>query len=89
MDDINALFVEARDEIEMAREEAETVYFNESVELARKATEEVLTRWAALLSGLPEAERGKMVRSMGMKIEQLKVSAGTWHSTQHASPCWF
>lgn len=49
------------------------VYFNESAEVARKAVGDVLGRWQTLLASLPEEEQGKLQRSMGLKIEQLKA----------------
>eukprot|EP00873_Tetraselmis_striata_P006936 jgi/Tetstr1/427200/TSEL_017388.t1 len=73
VDQLNDLFVEARDEIEFATEDAETVYFNESAEAARKAVWEVMTLWEEVLGQLDEAERGKLQRGMGMKMEQLKA----------------
>jgi hypothetical protein len=73
VDRINELFAEAREEIENAKEDAETVYFNESAEEAKAAVEEVLGAWGGLLEGLGEEERAKMVRSMGLKMEQLKA----------------
>ncbi|EFJ51904.1 hypothetical protein VOLCADRAFT_120328 [Volvox carteri f. nagariensis] len=73
MDAVNELFAEARDEIEFAKEEADTVYFNESVRTARKAVEACMSRWEALLKGLPEEERNRVVRSMGLKIAQLQA----------------
>lgn len=39
-----------------------------------QATTEVLTMFEDLLGSLDEAERGKLQRSMGMKMEQLKVT---------------
>ncbi|KAJ9525377.1 hypothetical protein QJQ45_003219 [Haematococcus lacustris] len=65
---INALFSEAREEIEYAKEEAETVYFNESVAEARRVTEACLARWDALVARLPDDERSKLQRSMGLKV---------------------
>ncbi|KAG2450169.1 hypothetical protein HYH02_000271 [Chlamydomonas schloesseri] len=73
VDTVNELFAAARDEIEYAKEEAETVYFNESVGEAKKAVEACLGRWEALLAALPEEERARVVRSMGLKISQLQA----------------
>ncbi|KAF8064647.1 hypothetical protein HT031_003448 [Scenedesmus sp. PABB004] len=73
VDLINEKFAEAREEIEMARDDAETVYFNESAELARNVVGEVLERWGGLLASLPDEEAAKLQRSMGLKIEQLKA----------------
>lgn len=70
---INDLFVEARDEIEYAHEEAETIYFNESCDAARALVEGVATKFTTVLDQLSEEERGKLQRSMGMKMEQLKA----------------
>ncbi|GIL73295.1 hypothetical protein Vretimale_4880 [Volvox reticuliferus] len=73
MNAVNELFAEAREEIEFAKEEAETVYFNESVQTARRAVEACMSRWEGLLAALPEAERNRVMRSMGLKIAQLQA----------------
>lgn len=36
------------------------VYFNESVEAAKKVVDECLGKWDSLLASLPDAERGKL-----------------------------
>ncbi|DBB05684.1 TPA: hypothetical protein ACH3X1_012295 [Trebouxia sp. C0004] len=73
IDELNDKFVEARDEIEYAQEDAETTYFNESHKLARESVGVVTTMYKEILADLSEAEKGKLQRSMGMKMEQLKV----------------
>lgn len=73
VDIINEKFAEAREEIDFAREDAETVYFNESAEVARSAVAEVLERWQTLLGRVSSEEQAKLQRSMGLKIEQLKA----------------
>lgn len=116
---LNNQFVEARDEIEYATEDAETTYFNESATEAKEVVGKVLEGYQQLCAklrwvhchplvaatctatslhgtmeqawsrelkrhGLPEqaspfplacseAERGKLQRSMGLKMEQLKA----------------
>ena len=55
-------------------QESETVYFEESLKTAQEAVAEALGQFNGLLDSLDEAERGKLQRSMGMKMEQLKVS---------------
>ena len=70
---LNDSFVTARDEIEMAREDVGTTYLNDQYLQAQECTTEVLEKWQAILSRLDEEEKGKLVRSMGMKIEQLKA----------------
>jgi hypothetical protein len=77
---IQDLFVAARDEIEYAKEEAETVYFNESVAEARAAVEACLSAWNGLLAQLGDAEKAKLQRSMGLKMEQLKVGVGVCYA---------
>jgi len=70
----NALFSEARDEIEYAREDAETTYFNESVATAKQAVDAALEAWADALNNLPDdAARGALQRGNGLKVEQLKA----------------
>ncbi|KAF5444528.1 hypothetical protein F2P56_033652 [Juglans regia] len=73
VDMINLKFAEAREEIEMAMESKETVYFDEEAECARAAVKEVLDMFNGLLAKLPESERAALQRSMGLKIEQLKA----------------
>ncbi|KAM7507948.1 hypothetical protein LguiA_018401 [Lonicera macranthoides] len=73
VDEINFKFAEAREEIEMALESKETVYFDEEAESARAAVKEVLDLFEGLLAKLPESEKGVLQRSMGLKIEQLKA----------------
>eukprot|EP00262_Sarcandra_glabra_P008552 TRINITY_DN22091_c0_g1_i1.p1 TRINITY_DN22091_c0_g1~~TRINITY_DN22091_c0_g1_i1.p1 ORF type:complete len:169 (-),score=25.15 TRINITY_DN22091_c0_g1_i1:91-597(-) len=73
IDEINLKFAEAREEIEMALESKETVYFDEEAESARTAVKAVLDMFEGLSSKLPEGERAGLQRSMGLKIEQLKA----------------
>jgi hypothetical protein len=73
IDEINIKFAEAREEIETAMESKETVYFNEEAECARDAVKEVLDMFQKLLQKLPDEEKGAVMRSMGLKMEQLKA----------------
>ncbi|XP_039023293.1 uncharacterized protein LOC120155899 [Hibiscus syriacus] len=73
VDSINLKFVEAREEIEMALESKETVYFNEEAESARAAVKVVMDMFEGLLGKLPDSEKAALQRSMGLKIEQLKA----------------
>uniref|UniRef100_A0A7N0UAL0 Late embryogenesis abundant protein n=1 Tax=Kalanchoe fedtschenkoi TaxID=63787 RepID=A0A7N0UAL0_KALFE len=73
VDEINLKFMEAREDIELALESKETVYFDEEAEVARDAVKEVLDMFQGLLGRLGEDEKSALQRSMGMKIEQLKA----------------
>eukprot|EP00898_Chlorokybus_atmophyticus_P003225 jgi/Chlat1/3903/Chrsp26S04173 len=73
VDDINERFGEAREEIEMAMESKETVYFNEEAEIAHEAVQGVLSRYEKLLVSVGESQRGQLERAMGLKMEQLKA----------------
>eukprot|EP00199_Chlamydomonas_sp_CCMP681_P004995 CAMPEP_0119108058 /NCGR_PEP_ID=MMETSP1180-20130426/13368_1 /TAXON_ID=3052 ORGANISM="Chlamydomonas cf sp, Strain CCMP681" /NCGR_SAMPLE_ID=MMETSP1180 /ASSEMBLY_ACC=CAM_ASM_000741 /LENGTH=109 /DNA_ID=CAMNT_0007093635 /DNA_START=160 /DNA_END=489 /DNA_ORIENTATION=+ len=73
VDAINDLFAEAREEIDCAREDSETTYFNDSVEDAKKIVDNCIEKWDALLARLSPEEKAKMQRSMGLKMEQLKA----------------
>ena len=66
----------ARDEIEYAQEDAETTYFNESYNDAKDLVEQVLGEYTGLLASLGEEERGRVQRSMGMKMAQLEAELG-------------
>ncbi|KAK9901862.1 hypothetical protein M0R45_001920 [Rubus argutus] len=73
VDMINLKFAEAREEIEMAMESKDTVYFDEEADCARAAVNDVLDMFEALLAKLPEDKKAALQRSMGLKIEQLKA----------------
>lgn len=73
IDEINSKFAEAREEIELALESKETVYFDEEARTARDAVQLVLDKYKALLERLPDLDKGSLQRSMGLKMEQLKA----------------
>ncbi|KAL5776541.1 hypothetical protein ACOSP7_009467 [Xanthoceras sorbifolium] len=73
VDEINLKFAEAREEIEMAMDAKETVYFNEESDCARAAVKEVLDMFEELLGKLKDSQKEALQRSMGLKIEQLKA----------------
>ena len=73
MEEVNALFVEARDAMEDARDSMETVYFNEEFKDAKALVHEALGAWEALLQGLPSDRKDSLVRSNGLKMEQLRA----------------
>ena len=77
--DVNALFADARDEIESALESKGTTYFDEDAKLAKEATKECVDKYEELLRRCgdenDESERDAIRRSMGLKIEQLKAEA--------------
>lgn len=80
IDDINAAFVLAREEIEYAQEDAESTYFNESYQTAKSAVDKVLGDFNSVLQRLDPPEREKLQRSMGLKMEQLKVCFKETHA---------
>lgn len=73
VEEINSKFADAREEIELAAESKETVYFNDEAENAKTAVKVVLDLYNGLLNRLSESERGSLQRSMGLKMEQLKA----------------
>ncbi|XRB05492.1 hypothetical protein NFJ02_24g54430 [Pycnococcus provasolii] len=78
MDDINDLFVEARDLLEDARDSMETVYFNEEFHDAKQAVQETLQAWEEHLSSIQDQDKkDALMRSNGMKMEQLRAELAT------------
>lgn len=73
METVNALFVEARDELEYAAEDAGTVWAGESYETAAAAVAAAADAYARLLESLPPEEAGRVSRGMGMKMQQLQA----------------
>jgi hypothetical protein len=51
------------------------VYFNESAELAQQVTSECLALWAELLESVDADIKGQLLRSNGLKMEQLKAES--------------
>lgn len=49
------------------------MYFEEGLKTAQTAVADTLEKYNSLLDSLTEVEKGKLQRSMGMKMEQLKV----------------
>ena len=49
------------------------MYFEEGLKTAQTAVADALGKYNSLLDSLGKDERGKLQRSMGMKMEQLKV----------------
>eukprot|EP00617_Octactis_speculum_P012773 CAMPEP_0185776928 /NCGR_PEP_ID=MMETSP1174-20130828/87648_1 /TAXON_ID=35687 /ORGANISM="Dictyocha speculum, Strain CCMP1381" /LENGTH=84 /DNA_ID=CAMNT_0028465105 /DNA_START=291 /DNA_END=545 /DNA_ORIENTATION=- len=73
MDDLADLFVEAREEIELADESKGTTYFNDEALGAQEAVVAALDEYADILGSLEEPMRGEFQRSNGLKMEQLKA----------------
>ncbi|CAN6455957.1 unnamed protein product [Victoria cruziana] len=71
--EINLKFVEAREEIDLALEAKDTVYFDQEADTAREAVKVVIDMFEDLSARLPENERRALNRSMGLKMEQLKA----------------
>jgi hypothetical protein len=73
--EINSAFAEAREEIEAAMESVGTTYFNDDAQIAKDLTKECIEKYEDLLKRCEEdvAQKEKIQRSMGLKIEQLKA----------------
>jgi DNA-directed RNA polymerase alpha subunit len=81
MNTFNDLFVEARDQIEMAVESKGTVYYDEDAKSAQEAVDDALKAFDELLSKISESKRAEVKRGTGLKLEQLKQELET---TLHA-----
>ena len=73
MDALADLFVEAREEIELADESKGSTYFNEEAEAAQEAVDAALAEYANILGELEEPQKGEFQRSNGLKMEQLRA----------------
>lgn len=49
------------------------MYFNESAETAQEVSGECLTLWKELLESVDADVKGQLMRSTGLKMEQLKA----------------
>mmetsp|Transcript_30920 Transcript_30920/g.69463 ORF Transcript_30920/g.69463 Transcript_30920/m.69463 type:complete len:145 (-) Transcript_30920:319-753(-) len=73
MDALADMFVEARDEIEMAEESKGTTYFNEEATVAEEAVTAAIKEYRTIRDSLDEPARGEFERGNGLKMEQLKA----------------
>ncbi|CAN0094284.1 unnamed protein product [Phaeothamnion confervicola] len=84
LNDFNDRFVEARDEIEYAGESKETTYFDEEAAAAKEAVEATVASFNSVLAAAEESQRGEIMRSNGLKVEQLKAELEQLlHSDDH------
>ena len=72
MDEVNDLFAEAREEMSLARESAETLYFNEEFKIAAEVVEQCLGKFEVLKKSVSDDDRAALERAMGLKMEQLR-----------------
>lgn len=73
LEKLAALFSEARDEIENARESAGTTYFNEDFAEAKSCATNALDYYNQLLKELQPEEAIKLKEEQNPKMEQLKM----------------
>ena len=57
----------------LQRASANTVYFNEDMQDARRAVKEAIEQYNDLLSMLSETQRQSVVGAIGLKMEELKA----------------
>lgn len=73
VEDISGKFKEAMDLLDDARGSMGTVYFSEDMTDAENAIEEVLSDYDTLMKEINEDQRRNVVRTIGLKIEELKA----------------
>ena len=61
--------IELAEEIDLARDDDATA---EEIQEARELADEVLARYSALLSRLPENDRTEIQRSIGLKVAKIE-----------------
>ncbi|KAK7112060.1 hypothetical protein V1264_011572 [Littorina saxatilis] len=66
-------FAEARELLGDARESLGSTYFSEDMQEAQEAVSETLTTYEALLADLDEDQRNDVVRSIGLRMEELRA----------------
>ena len=71
-EELSDLYSDAKELMEDAEESLGTVYFEDDMNDAREAIEELLERFAEARQTLPPAEAKQMVQMVGLKMEELK-----------------
>ena len=73
LDDFQDLFVEARLCIEDCQDSAGTTYYEEDADAARQAVQEAVQAFDDLIADVDDdAEKNRILRGNGLKVEQLK-----------------
>jgi hypothetical protein len=72
MDEFQDLFAEARLSLEDARESEGTTYFEEDLDQSIEDVDKAIGVFEGLLADLDEERRGGLMRSQGLKVEQLR-----------------
>jgi len=73
IDSLTDQFMEARELLEDARESLGTTYFSEDMQDAQTAVKDTLAEYAQLLSQLSDKQKEEVVRTIGLKMEELKA----------------
>jgi len=71
-EELGDLYVEAREFMEDAEESIGTVYFEDDMNDAKEAIEELLARFDQAKQELTAAEANQLVQMVGLKMEELK-----------------
>ncbi|GFO38741.1 hypothetical protein PoB_006524600 [Plakobranchus ocellatus] len=85
MDDLTEQFMEARELIDDARESMETVYFSEDMAEAQEAVKATLDQYRKLLEQLSEDQRQEVLRTIGLRMEELKAQEQAITDSLHDS----
>jgi len=73
MQSLTDQFMEARELLEDARESIGTTYFSEDMLEAQAAVKDTLAEYKELLSKLSDKQREDVVRTIGLRMEELKA----------------
>ncbi|XP_033734964.1 uncharacterized protein LOC117323692 [Pecten maximus] len=73
MDILTDKFAEARELMQDARESQGTVYFSDDMSEAQEAVQDTLEEYRSLLSKLDETQKQNVVRTIGLRMEELKA----------------
>ena len=88
MGEINELFVEARELIADALDSQGSTYFEDDLDDAQHAGKECVQAYDEMLTQLDEEGKGKVMRMMGMKIEQVPPATEAGTSVRAHIPDW-
>ena len=88
MGEINELFVEARELIADALDSQGSTYFEDDLDDAQHAVKECVQAYDEMLTQLDEEGKGKVMRMMGMKIEQVPPATEAGTSVRAHIPDW-
>jgi len=83
MEEFGEKVLEARDEIEVALENVDTVYFNDDKKVAVELFDQVMQLWTDTRADMSPDDLNVLEKRVGLKLEELKALRAQLEESDH------